>query len=309
MSTHPEAWPALPLAEWKDTYATLHMWSQVVGKTRLALAPMENHWWNITLHLTARGLTTTPMAHGGRTFSVYFDFLNHELNIRVSDGSNRTLPLRARSVADFYREYMAALDGLGLPVQILARPVEVVTAIPFAEDEQHRSYDPDAAQRWWRATAAADQVFKRFRGRFQGKQSPSHFFWGSFDLATTRFSGRPAPKHPGGAPNCADWVMVEAYTHECASAGFWPGSDLLPEPAFYAYAYPEPTGYADAPVRPDGAYYHRELREFILPYERVRSAPSPEETLLEFLQSTYTAAADLGAWDRAALDRPRASWP
>ncbi len=309
MSAAVERWPALPLAEWQDTYATLHMWTQIVGKTRLALAPMENHWWNVTLHLTARGLTTTPMPHGQRTFSVYFDFLNHELNIRVSDGSNRSLSLRACSVADFYREYMAALDALGLHTAMLARPVEVVTAIPFADDGTHAAYDPDAAQRWWRATAAADQVFKRFRGRFQGKQSPSHFFWGSFDLATTRFSGRPAPTHPGGAPHCADWVMVEAYTHECASAGFWPGSDLLPEPAFYAYAYPEPAGYPAAPVRPEGAYYHPELREFVLPYERVRTAAAPDESLLEFLETTYAAAADLAAWDRAALDRPRASWP
>ncbi len=309
MSTSLEVWPALPLAEWRDTYATLHMWTQIVGKTRLALAPMENHWWNVTFQLTARGMTTTPMPHGGRTFSVYFDFLNHGLTIRVSDGANRTLPLQPQSVAAFYREYMAALDALGLPVKIMARPVEVVTAIPFADDEEHRSYDPDAAQRWWRATAAADQLLKRFRGRFQGKASPVHFFWGSFDLATTRFSGRPAPQHPGGAPNCADYVMVEAYTHECASAGFWPGSDQLPEPAFYAYAYPEPAGYAAAPVRPDGAYYHPELREFILPYELMRTAASPDQVLLEFLQSTYAAAADLGVWDRAALDRPRATWP
>jgi len=309
MSATADVWPALPLAPWRDTYATLHMWSQIVGKTRLALAPMENHWWNVPLYLTSRGLTTTPMPHGERTFSVYFDFLNHELNIRVSDGGFRSIPLRARSVADFYGEYMGALSALGLPVTMLARPVEVETAIPFARDEEHRSYDPDAAQRWWRATAAADQVFKRFRGRFQGKASPVHFFWGSFDLATTRFSGRPAPRHPGGAPNCADWVMVEAYTRECASAGFWPGSDALPEPAFYAYAYPEPPGYAGAAVRPEGAYYHRDLHEFILPYEVVRTADSPDSVLLEFLQATYGCAADLAAWDRATLDRPRAGWP
>ena len=309
MSATSGAWPALPLAEWRDTYATLHMWSQIVGKTRLALAPMENHWWQIALYVTARGLTTSPMPHGDRTFAVDFDFLDHALLVRASDGSARSIPLAPRAVAEFYAEYVAMLDTLGLDVRIMPRPVEVVTAIPFARDREHASYDPDAAQRWWRALVQADRVLKRFRGRFQGKASPVHFFWGSFDLATTRFSGRPAPRHPGGAPNCADYVMVEAYTHECASAGFWPGGDGLPEPAFYAYAYPEPAGYAGAVVRPDGAYYHPDMHEFILPYEVVCTAASPDDTLLEFLQSTYGAAADLGAWDRAALDRPRATWP
>lgn len=299
-------WPPLALAAWRDTLDTLHMWLQIVGKTRLALAPMDNHWWQVTLSLTARGLATPPMPADGRTLTVTFDFIDHALLLQASDGASRTLPLAAMTVARFYADYLAALQALGFAPALMARPVEVVTAIPFAEDTTHASYDPDAVQRWWRATAQADRVFRQFRAGFVGKQSPSHFFWGSVDLAVTRFSGRTAPRHPGGAPNCPDHVMVEAYSHECSSAGFWPGGGPVDEAAFYAYAYPEPAGYAQAAVRPAAAFYHPQAREFILPYEAVRTAADPDATLLDFLQSTYEAAADHGHWDRAALERPRA---
>ncbi len=301
------AWPALPLDAWRETYATLHMWTQIVGKTRLALAPMENHWWQIALYVTPRGLTTSAMPSRTRTLAVDFDFLDHQLYVRTSDGATRAIPLVPQSVAEFFAAYQAVLRSLDVDVHILPRPVEVVTAIPFAQDREHASYDADAAQRCWRVLVQADRVLKRFRGRFQGKSSPVHFFWGSFDLAATRFSGRPAPRHPGGAPNCADYVMVEAYSHECASCGFWPGSregGPLQEPAFYAYAYPEPEGFADRPVRPAGAYYHREMREFILPYDAVRRSATPDDDVLAFVQSTYEAAADQARWDRAALERP-----
>ena len=303
------AWPALPLADWRDTFATLHMWTQIVGKTRLALAPMQNHWWQIALYVTPRGLTTSAIPCGQRAFAVDFDFIDHTLWVRTSDGTTRGLALLARSVAEFYAEYMAVLRALDLEVAIRPSPVEVQTAIPFAEDREHAAYDPDAARRWWQVVLQTDRVLKRFRGRFVGKASPVHFFWGSFDLAATRFSGRPAPRHSGGAPNCPDYVMVEAYSHECSSCGFWPGGGPIAEPAFYAYAYPEPPGYADHAVRPEGAYYHREMREFVLPYEAVRGASAPDELLLEFAQSTYDAAAEHGRWDRSALDRPRAEWP
>jgi hypothetical protein len=305
----PAAWPSLPFAEWQETYRTLHMWTQIVGKTRLALAPMENHWWQIALYVTPRGLTTSAMPSGTRTFAVDFDFLDHQLYLRVSDGVTRALPLVPQSVADFYAAYMAALRSLGLEVNIRPTPVEVETAIPFAADTVHASYDADAANRCWRLLVQADRVLKRFRGRFLGKASPVHFFWGSFDLAATRFSGRPAPRHPGGAPNCPNYVMEEAYSRECSSCGFWPGGGAIAEPAFYAYAYPEPAGFAEHPVEPSGARYDSGIREFILPYEAVRSATAPDEVLLEFLQSTYEAAAELGGWDRDALDRPRHAWP
>ena len=300
------AWPALPFKQWQATCATVHMWTQIVGKTRLALAPPENHWWQVALYVTSRGLTTSPMPSGSRTVSVDFDFLDHQLHIRTSDGATFALPLAPRSVADFYAAYVAALASLGFEPSIRPVPVEVEIAIPFPEDRQHASYDADAAQRWWRLLLQADRVLKRFRGRFVGKSSPVHFFWGSFDLAATRFSGRRAPRHPGGAPNCPAYVMVEAYSHECSSCGLWPGGGALAEPAFYAYAYPEPAGYADRPVLPAGAYYDASLREFILPCEVVRRAPAPDEALLAFAQSTYEAAADLGGWDRAALERARA---
>jgi hypothetical protein len=264
---------------------------------------MENHWWQVALYVTPRGLTTSAMPYGERVFAVDFDFIDHTLLVRTSDGATRKLTLVARPVADFYAEYIAMLRALGLEIEIMASPVEVQIAIPFAEDLQHASYDPDAARRCWQILLQIDRVLKRFRGRFRGKASPVHFFWGSFDLAATRFSGRPAPPHPGGAPHCPDYVMVEAYSHECSSCGFWPGAGPVAEPAFYSYAYPEPAGYAEHPIRPDGAYYHREMREFVLPYELVRRASAPDEMLLEFVQSTYEAAAIHGHWDRAALER------
>ncbi|NMM79064.1 DUF5996 family protein [Acidovorax sp. SRB_24] len=302
--TSPEtAWPPLPLAAWRDTLATLHMWMQVVGKTRLALAPMENHWWQCTLYVSERGLTTTPMPDGVRLLTVDFDFVEHMLRLSTADGGMRQLPLAAQSVARFHAQYLQALKQLGFEPRMLARPVEVATAIPFAEDEEHVSYAPEAVQRWWRALTQADRVFKRFRSSFIGKQSPVHFFWGSFDLAVTRFSGRSAPRHPGGAPNCADYVMVEAYSHECSSAGFWPGGGAVDEAAFYAYAYPQPEGYEASAVEPAAAYYHPQAREFILPYEAVRSADDPDAILLRFLHSTYEAAASLGRWNRGALER------
>ena len=298
-----DIWPALPLDSWQDTYATLHMWTQIVGKTRLALAPMVNHWWQVPLYVTTRGLTTTPMPCGGRTFEAEFDFFDHVLALRRNDGATRTLRLAPRSVADFYREYMALLKSLELDVRIRPVPVEVVTAIPFEEDREHSSYDRDAAQRCFKVLAQADRLLKEFRGRFLGKCSPVHFFWGAFDLACTRFSGRRAPLHPGGAPNCPDYVMHEAYSHECISAGFWPGGGSVPEPAFYAYAYPEPAGLPQARVLPAEARYDVGMREFVLPYEAVRTAARPDESVLSFLRSTYDAAADLAGWDRATLER------
>jgi hypothetical protein len=298
-----DAWPALPLAEWRDSYATLHLYSQIVGKTRLALAPMENHWWQVVLYVTARGLTTSPMPFDRRTVQVDFDFVDHQLLARTSDGASATLALVPRTVADFYDEYMKLLHGLGVSVKIWPVPVELPEVIPFAKDSEHRSYDPEAVNRFWRVLVQSERVMREFRGRFMGKASPVHFFWGSFDLAATRFSGRSAPPHPGGAPNVGDWVMREAYSRELSSAGFWPGSGAMEEPAFYSYAYPEPPGFADALVEPEAAYYDRTMGEFILPYESVRLSASPEETLMAFLQSTYDAAADLAKWDRAALER------
>ena len=297
-------WPVLPLAEWRATYATLHMWSQIVGKTRLALAPMENHWWQVALYVTARGLTTSAMPHGNDGVEVQFDFLSHQLLIQKSDGSQRSFALTSMSVADFFARYMHALHDLGIDPAIYASPVEVVTAIPFAQDDQHATYNAQAAQQCWLIFLNTQRVMKNFRGSFTGKQSPVHFFWGSFDLACTRFSGRRAPRHPGGAPHCPDWVMVEAYSHECSSCGFWPGDEASP-PSFYAYAYPEPPGYATRAVAPDGASYATTAREYLLPYETLRAASHPDEALLRFFQTTYEAAADLGRWDRTALDRVR----
>ncbi len=295
-------WPELPLPDWRATYATLHMWSQIVGKTRLALAPMENHWWQVALYLTARGLTTSAMPQGGRSVEVQFDFISHQLLVEVSDGSRRSFTLASMSVADFYARYLQALHELGIDPKIHASPVEVVTAIPFAQDREHAVYHASAAQQCWLIFLNTQRVMKIFRSRFTGKQSPVHFFWGSFDLASTRFSGRPAPRHPGGAPHCPDWVMVEAYSHECSSCGFWPGDENA-EPSFYAYAYPEPSGYAARAVQPAGARYDTKAREFLLPYESLRAAPDPDEALLDFFQTTYAAAADLGRWNRPALDR------
>ncbi len=297
-------WPSLPLGAWQPTQATLHLWTQIVGKTRLALAPMENHWWQVALYLTARGLTTSPMPYGTRTLALDFDFLDHQLVARTSDGATRSVALEPRTVADFFHAYRAMLDSLGVDVPIHPIPNELVEVIPFAEDTVHAQYDADAAERCWRALLQSRRVLEVFRGRFIGKCSPVHFFWGSFDLACTRFSGRTAPPHPGGIPHLPDRVTREAYSHECASAGWWPGGGPVAEPAFYAYAYPEPAGYAESHVEVEGAYYHPELHEWLLPYDSVRMAGDPDALLLDFLQSSYALAADLGAWDRAALERP-----
>lgn len=300
-STH-EAWPPLPLDAWADTYATLHRWTQIVGKVRLARTPWINHSWHVTLYVTARGLTTGLIPHDRQSLQIDFDFLDHRLVVRTTAGDSRSLDLRSRSVADFYRELMAMLRDLGVETRIFPRPNELPDATPFPDDEVHAAYDPDAAQRCWRVLLQADRVLTAFRARFVGKCSPVHFFWGSFDLAVTRFSGRPAPTHPGGVPNLPDRVVREAYSHEVSSAGFWPGGGSIPYPAFYSYAYPEPIGYKDAPVRRPG-FYSTDLREFVLPYDAVRTAESPDEVLMGFLEDTYRAAADLGKWDRAALER------
>lgn len=299
---NPTAWPELPLAPWQDTLATLHMWMQVVGKVRLALAPPINHWWQVTFYVTPRGLTTSAMPHGTRTFSIDFDFLDHVLRIAVSDGGSRTVPLRPQSVADFYAATRDALRSLGLDVRIWGTPVEIEGPIPFAQDREHASYDPGAAERFWRILVQTDRVFTDFRSRFLGKVSPAHLFWGACDFAVTRFSGRRAPAH-GPVPNIADWVVQEAYSHEVSSLGFWPGGGPVTEPIFYAYAYPEPEGFKDAKVQPEGAYYSPDLGEFVLPYEAVRTSASPDATLLAFAQSTYEAAAELAKWDRSALER------
>jgi hypothetical protein len=298
-----EIWPALPLDSWRDTYDTLHMWTQIVGKTRLALAPAQNHWWQAALYVTPRGLTTSAMPLGQRTFAVDFDFIDHQLQVRTSDGAIGSLPLVSRSVADFFAAYLDLLHSLQVSVTIYPVPVEVERAVPFGSDREHATYDPDAASRCWRILLQADRVLKRFRGEFTGKSSPVHFFWGAFDLAATRFSGRPAPLHPGGVPNCPAWVMQQAYSHECSSCGFWPGGAVIAEPAFYAYAYPAPARFGECGVQPAAAFYSHELGEFILPYEAVRGTAEPDEMLLAFFRSTYAAAADLAGWDRAALER------
>jgi hypothetical protein len=295
-------WPDLPLADWRATHATLHMWSQIVGKTRLALAPMENHWWQVALYVTARGLTTSAMPYGGLSVEVQFDFISHQLLIQLSDGTQRFFPLTSMTVAEFFARYTDTLHALEINPVIYASPVEVATAVPFAQDYDHATYDDNAAHQCWLIFLNTQRVLKTFRGTFTGKQSPVHFFWGSFDLASTRFSGRRAPHHPGGAPHCPDWVMVEAYSHECSSCGFWPG-DEKSQPTFYAYAYPEPQGYAEREVEPAAAHYDTTAREFLLPYEALRAETQPDEALLRFFQTTYEAAADLGRWDRMALDR------
>jgi hypothetical protein len=301
------AWPPLPYAEWADTLATLHRWTQIVGKTRLALEPMVNHWWQVPLYVSARGLTTSAVPYGKGVVDIELDFLAHQLVLRTSEGGWRTLPLAPRSVAEFYADYRGALAALGVAAEIWPVPVEIPDTLPFPQDRVHAAYDAAAVRRFWRVLISIERVFRIFRGRFLGKVSPVHLFWGGFDVAVTRFSGRPAPPHPGGgAPNVAAWVMREAYSHEVSSAGFWPGGPQAPEAAFYSYAYPLPEGYAEAPVRPAGAFYHRELGEFIYPYATMRAAPDPEAALLDFLQSTYEAAANTAHWDRAALERPAA---
>ena len=297
----PRDWPALAYADWADTAATLHMWTQIVGKVRMALTPAVNHWWHVPLYVSARGLTTSPMPIGGRTIEIAFDFIAHRLEIACSDGAYEIVALKPMSVAAFHREVMAALERLGVRPRIWTVPCEVENPIPFEQDEVHASYDPEAAQRFWRVLVQADRVLKIFRGRFIGKASPVHFFWGSFDLAVTRFSGRRAPPHPGSEILPAS-VSREAYSHEVSSCGFWPGAPGV-EAIFYAYAYPEPQGFADAPIRPRGARWEESLGEFVLPYETMRTAHSPDFALLNFLQSTYEAAADLGRWPRAELER------
>src|SRR6266436_519571 len=270
-----EVWLELNYADWKDTCATLHMWTQIVGKIRLTLTPWTNHSWHVTLYVTARGLTTSPIPHGNSTFEIDFDFIDHHLRILKSDGGQRSLELKPRTVAAFYKAVMIALDELGLPVKIDIMPNEIPNPIPFDRDEQHRAYDPEYANRFWRVLVQADRVFKKFRGRFVGKCSPVHFFWGAPDLAVTRFSGRRASEHPGGVPNLPDSVAREAYSHEVSSCGFWPGGGAIAYPTFYSYAYPEPGGFAAVPIKPSEAFFSKELGEFILPYDAVREAKSP----------------------------------
>ena len=294
-------WAPLPFAEWKDTAITLHMWTQIVGKIRLTLSPWTNHSWHVTLYVTSRGLTTSPIPHGTSTFEIRFDFIDHELRILKSDGAVRVLKLRPQPVAKFYREVMNALAEMKLPVTINTTPNEIEKAISFDQDDEHRSYDPEYANRFWRVLVQSDRVFKEFRSRFCGKCSPVHFFWGSFDLAVTRFSGRPAPPHPGGVPHLPDEITREAYSQEVSSLGFWPGNAVAPTPVFYSYAYPEPPGFAETKVQPEAALYLPKLREFILPYDTVRTAEKPDDVLLDFAQSAYDAASKLGKWDRAAL--------
>jgi hypothetical protein len=305
--TRAELWPPLPFAEWAGTAATLHMWTQIVGKIRLSLTPWTNHSWHVTLYVTSRGLTTSPIPHGSRTFEIIFDFIDHELRIEKSDGARRTIKLLPQTVAEFYGKVMGALAELELPVKINLLPNEIENPIPFDQDQEHRSYDADYANRFWRVLVQTDRVFKEFRSRFCGKCSPAHFFWGSFDHAVTRFSGRPAPPHPGGVPHLPDAITREAYSQEVSSLGFWPGNAAMPMPIFYSYAYPEPAGFAEAQVRPAAASYHPKLHEFVLPYEAVAAAESPDAALLDFAQSTYDAASLLGKWDRAALEEKKPS--
>jgi len=298
-------WPPLPFAEWKDTAETLHMWTQIVGKIRLTLSPWTNHSWHVTLYVTSRGLTTSPIPHGSHSFDIQFDFIDHQLFIDKNDGGRRTIPLKPQSVAEFYGTVMKTLSDLELPVTIHTVPNEIEHAIPFDQDEEHRSYDREYANRFWRVLMQSDRVFKEFRSRFCGKCSPVHFFWGSFDLAVTRFSGRPAPPHPGGVPHLPDAITREAYSQEVSSLGFWPGNAAMPTPVFYSYAYPEPPGFSEAKVQPDAAFYEPKLREFILPYDAVRNTEKPDQILLDFAQSAYDTASQLGKWDRAVLEEKK----
>ena len=294
----PESWPALPLEAWQDTRDTLHLWTQIVGKVRLALSPLINHWWEVPFYISARGLTTSAIPYNRGVFEIEFDFIDHYLIIQTSEDSRKTIPLAPRSVADFYKEFMAALGSLGIEVTIWHMPVEIPNAIAFDQDIKHASYDPEYANRFWRILVLVETIFQEFRSGFIGKNSPVHFFWGSFDLAVTRFSGRRAPPREG-----ADSITREAYSHEVISAGFWPGGGEMKGAAFYAYAAPEPAGYAQAAVRPGKAFYHPQMKEFFLMYDDVRLDPSPRSALLEFLQSTYEAGANLAKWNRAELER------
>jgi hypothetical protein len=293
MATTINVWPDLPLAEWKDTYETLHMYTQVIGKIRLKLTPLENHWWNVTLYVTPRGLTTSTMSYEAQHFQIDFDFIDHVIRIETTTGSCKTVALRSQSVAEFYLEVMASMKSLGLSVDIRTTPSEVPDPIPFEQDRKHATYDPEYANRFWRILVETNRVFKVFRSRFIGKVSPVHFFWGGFDLAVSRFSGRPAPTHPG-TPYGAHFVDVEAYSHEVSSYGFWPGGGSIDQPEFYAYAYPEAQGFKDYPIQPSEAYYHTGMGEFLLPYGVVRTAKSPDDVLLSFLQSTYEQQAPTG---------------
>lgn len=295
------SWPILRFSEWQDTLATLHMWTQVVGKIRLRQTPLVNHWWNVPLYVSARGLTTTAMPYGDRYFEIEFDFINHQLLIECSDGATKTLALRPQSVADFYAEVMSSLRELGIDIKMWTMPVEVPNPIRFKEDHEHKSYDAEYANRFWRALVKIDEVLQEFRSRFIGKSSPVHFFWGSFDIAVTRFSGRPAPEREG-----ADLITREAYSHEVISHGFWPGNKDM-EAAFYSYTTPEPAGLAETvnqgKIRPAKVFYSSEMKEFFLLYDDVRKSDSPEQTLMDFCQTTYEAGANLANWDRAALER------
>jgi Family of unknown function (DUF5996) len=293
-----DVWPALKWSDWQQTADTLHMWTQIVGKTRLALSPLQAHWWNVPLYVSARGLNTSAMPYGSEFLEITFDFVSHDLKFFLSTGASLSTPLRAQSVAEFYREYQRSLAALGVTVNIHATPVELPHPIPFAEDEQHASYDPQAAHRFWRVLMRADQIFQQFSSRFVGKVSPVHFFWGSFDLAVTRFSGRPAPPRPN-----VDAITREAYSHEVISAGFWPGNGGFGEAAFYCYAAPAPKGLEAAAIQPAKAAYNSALGEFIYLYEDLRREPSPDEALLAFLESSYEAGANLARWDRALLER------
>jgi hypothetical protein len=297
-SSIPDPWPELPLNAWRDTYATLHMWTQIVGKVRLALSPRINHWWEVPLYVNSRGLTTSGIPYGREIFEIQFDFIDHRLIIQTSWSSQKILPLKAQSVADFYAEFMAALRSLGIEVKIWTMPVELPNPVRFENDTRHASYDPAYARRFWQILVLCQIIFQEFRAGFIGKNSPVHFFWGSFDLAVTRFSGRRAPERAG-----ADSITREAYSHEVISAGFWPGGGDISDPAFYAYAAPEPSGFAEEPVRPAAAFYHPQLHEFLLMYDDVRRASSPRQALLDFLQSTYEAGANLARWDRKELER------
>jgi hypothetical protein len=297
-------WPELPYDAWRETRETLHLWTQIVGKVRLAQTPWLNHSWHVALYVTSRGLTTSPIPHGSRTFTIDFDFITHALVIQLSDGANRSIPLKPRAVADFHAAVLRALEELEIPVRIQDQPCEIAGAKLFSEDRAHCAYDRDYAERFWKILVQADRVFKQFRTGFLGKTSPVHFFWGSFDLAVTRFSGRRAPAFTGKVPGLDAAVMQEAYSHEVSSAGFWPGGNGIDYAVFYSYAYPTPAGFKSFSVQPEGATFNEALGEFLLPYHKVRAAPDPDATLLAFLQSTYEAAAETAKWDRAALECP-----
>lgn len=295
-------WPKLNLEEWKDTYETLHMWTQIIGKIRLAQTPWTNHSWHVTLYVTSQGLTTSPIPYNDRSFQIDFDFIEHQVIIRTNDGDSRNILLHTRTVSEFYEEVFSTLKDLDIEIEISKKPNEVLHPIYFDQDTEHYSYNPEYANRFWRILVQTDRIFKKFRTQFIGKCSPAHFFWGAFDFAITRFSGRPAPEHPGGIPNLPDFVVRDAYSHEVSSCGFWPGGGPVPYAAFYSYCYPEPNGFSSSKVYPRSAFYSNELKEFILPYNAVRESRDPEKTLLDFLNSTYKSAATLGNWDRDKLE-------